>query len=184
MKNNYLVQAWLVLLLALCFGAALAGVQVSLSGRIEENKLAETKGQIPYLVPDSADSRKVEIGDDVVYRAFNGLGETVGWVLTVTGQGFADKIEMLIGLNEDASVITGLYILDQKETPGLGDKIRGEWKDQFKDVKGTEPLRVVKASATEATEIEAVTGATISSDAVVTTVNKEVAAFNALLREM
>ena len=42
MKNNYLVQAWLVLALAVGFGAALASVQVALQPRIDENKRNET----------------------------------------------------------------------------------------------------------------------------------------------
>ena len=50
MKNNYLVQAWLVLTLALLFGAALAGMEVAVADKIKENQLNETMGQIPKLV--------------------------------------------------------------------------------------------------------------------------------------
>ena len=41
MEKNVLKQAWLVLVLAVCFGAALAGVHVGLSGRIEANRRAD-----------------------------------------------------------------------------------------------------------------------------------------------
>ena len=53
MKNSYIGQAWLVLALALCFGAALAGVESALKGRITANKLAATVEQIPSLVQGS-----------------------------------------------------------------------------------------------------------------------------------
>ena len=49
-RNSNLAQAWLILLLALCFGSALAAVQVRLSGTIAANKLNETLGQVPALI--------------------------------------------------------------------------------------------------------------------------------------
>ena len=62
MKDNYLVQAWLVVGLALCFGAALAGVDAALSEKIAANKLDETMRQIPALGPGSTGGEEVEIG--------------------------------------------------------------------------------------------------------------------------
>ena len=52
--GGYLRQAWLVLLLALLYGAALAGVQTTLGPKIAENKRDETYGVIPTLVPGAA----------------------------------------------------------------------------------------------------------------------------------
>ena len=50
MKLEYLKTAWLVLAMALVFGSLLAGVQITLKPIIEENKRAETFGQVPVLV--------------------------------------------------------------------------------------------------------------------------------------
>ena len=48
------------------------------------------------------------------------------------GQGYADTIERLLGLSTDFRSITGLFVLDQKETPGLGNKIITDaWRSQF-----------------------------------------------------
>ena len=55
MKNSYIAQAWLVIVLSLCFGVALAAVQTTLSPKIDANKLRDTIGQIPNLVPGAAD---------------------------------------------------------------------------------------------------------------------------------
>ena len=71
-------------------------------------------------------------------------------------------------------MLTGLYVLDQKETPGLGNKIiESDWRDQFTSKELGAPLTVVKRDpAPGSPEIRAVTGATISSEAVCSIVNR------------
>ena len=49
-KSNFFVQAWLVLALALFYGAALAGVHMQLSPKIAQNKINETLEKVPELV--------------------------------------------------------------------------------------------------------------------------------------
>lgn len=184
MKNNYLTTAWLVLLLALIFGASLAGVQKALKPRIDANKLEETFSQIPKLVPEGADSSGLkQIASVSAYPVQDGSGAQVGWVVPGGGQGFADKIEVLIGLNKRATKVTGLYILSQKETPGLGNRIvEKSWREQFAGKSATEDLQVTKKEAQSAYEIEAITGATISSDSVVDIVNSTVDKFRNALK--
>lgn len=185
MKNNYLTTAWLVLLLALLFGASLAGVQTALKDRIDANKLAETYKQMPKLVSGGeADGDLEEFGDMLAYRVKDASGQQIGWVVPSGGQGFADRIEVLVGLNRDASRIAGLYVLDQKETPGLGNKIVEQvWRDQFAGKAAQPALAVVKSEPSTENQIQAVTGATISSDSVVAIVNKTVSDFRKALKE-
>lgn len=192
-KNSNLVQAWLVLLLALCFGSALAAVQVNLSGIIAANKLNETLDRAPGLVPrgggvktesgETSTSVNVTPGSIAVssggktvsyplYRVSRD-GTLAGWVLKAGGQGYADKIELLLGLDPGQETITGLFILEQKETPGLGNKIiTPEWRSQFIGKKTDPPLVVVKGKT--AGGIDAITGATISSRAVTAIVNRTI----------
>lgn len=182
MKKNDLTQAWLVLVLALCFGGGLAAVQSGLQPMIEKNKLAETSSQIPGLVPGAASGAPQQVGDLRVYKAVDDQDQTVGYVLPTGGQGFADRIEILIGYNATLSEITGLYVLDQKETPGLGNKIvEDKWRAQFCGKKATRPVTIVKGKPTADNEVQAVTGATISSDAVAGIVNKSSAKIRAAL---
>ena len=176
MKDNFIVQAWLVILLGIIFGAGLAGVQLALSEKIEQNKLAETLAQIPSLVPGAEAGKpedKIFVEGKPVFKAMAD-GQQVGWVIPANGQGFADVIELLIGVNAEVTQITGLYIIGQKETPGLGNKITENiWLDQFKLKDTLAPLMVVKREAKSgANEIRAVTGATISSESVCNIVNK------------
>ena len=186
-RNNNILQAWLVLVLCLCFGSALAAVHVVLSPTIEANKINETLEKVPALIfgedaaVDPADleilSRQVPVekhGRTRFYTVYEALksGERAGWVLKASGQGYADKIELLVGMDAAVDTISGLFVLDQKETPGLGNKvIEKEWRRQFTGKSTRAPLVVTKAGAERPEEIDAVTGATISSNSVVQIVN-------------
>jgi Na+-translocating ferredoxin:NAD+ oxidoreductase subunit G len=182
MKNSYIGQAWLVIVLSLAFGATLAGVQARLSPKIEQNKLNDTIGQIPSLVPGATGGQAEKIGDQAVYRAVDAQGAHVGWVVPARGQGFADVIELLVGLDKEAQQITGLYVLKQLETPGLGDFITTEnWRGQFRGKKTGQELVVTKVTPKSESEIQGVTGATISSSSVIGIVNGAVAKFRAAL---
>lgn len=182
MKLKYLIDAWLVILLALGFGAALAGVHIGLSPRIEQNKLEKTLRQIPQVVPGAVKekSQGVEIDDVTVYKAFDESDKHIGWVVPAKGDGYADKIELLIGLNPDVTQITGIAVLSQKETPALGDKINNEsFRDRFRDKPTDQPLAVRKDGGT----IEAITAATVSSRAVCDIVNAAVKQWRPKLKE-
>ena len=179
-RGNYLTQAWLVILLALLYGGALAAVQMGLGERIQKNKQNETYDQIPQLVPGADKAKTVEHeiqGQNhkhaIVYEARNQQGTRLGWVLPGSGQGFADRIELLIGLDPPLTTILGLYVLDQKETPGLGNYITSaeKFRDQFSGKQTDPPLAVVKMDPDPKHEIQAITGATISSTSVSQIVN-------------
>jgi electron transport complex protein RnfG len=194
-KDSNLAQAWLVLLLALCFGTALAAVQINLAGIIAANKLNETLSKVPDLIWGTEKAARlkdeqalVEILPGTVtiakgartvsypvYRLSRN-GQVEGWVIKSTGQGYADKIELLVGLDPRAETITGLFVLEQKETPGLGNKIiTPEWRGQFSRKKTGRPLEVKKNSGQgnnpDSPAIDAITGATISSRSVTGIVN-------------
>lgn len=194
-QNSNLAQARLVLVLAVIFGAALAAVQVNLSGIIAANKLNETLDRIPGLVWGEATARKM-VAENQAVRIIPGTIDVItddktstyslfqvnrekrlaGWVIKAGGQGYADKIELLIGVDPEVKILTGLFILDQKETPGLGNKITlPEWRHQFIDKKTDQPL-VVKSGRQADNTIDAVTGATISSRSVIAIVNRVMAA--------
>jgi len=191
-SGGYLGQAWLVILLALVYGAALAGVQTTLGPKIAENKRNETYNVIPNLVPgavrDETAERTVtdaEGQEQRVYEARDAAGSRVGWVVPASGQGFADRIDVLVGLDAAAETITGLYVLDQKETPGLGNLIVEEpFTSQFAGKPVSPPLAVEKSEPQKPHQIQAVTGATISSDSVAKIVNRAVAMLKQPLREV
>ncbi len=184
----FIIQAWLVLLLAAFFGAALAGIQLSLAPKIEANKLNETLDKVPELILGAEAARTFkDSGREMnidrqymttgtkTYSVFKAAAdnELLGWVIKAGGQGYADKIELLVGVDKNIAGITGLFILDQKETPGLGNKIMTpEWRRQFINKPTQKPLTVVKTKADAPDQINAITGATISSRAVCDIINQ------------
>ncbi len=98
-----------------------------------------------------------------------------GYVLKIKAKGYSAPIEMLVGIDLEGS-IQGISILDQKETPGLGAKISeikyGENQPWFLN-----QFRGKKAVELDFPAINAVTGATISSRAVMETVKQEINKF-------
>ena len=203
LRANFLVQAWLVLLLAVGFGVSLAGVQMALGPVIEQNKINETLEKVPELVLGgelagkmAAQNQNLEIVPQQVevkkdtrtkfYSVYEARyqGERKGWVVKTKGQGYADTIELLLGLSSDLSTITGLFVLDQKETPGLGNKIITDaWRGQFIDAPADGNLVVVKTGSTKPGEIDAVTGATISSKSVTALINTAIGDLRAPLTD-
>jgi len=191
LKSSNLVQAWLVLVLAVVFGVSLASVQLVLGPVIESNKRNETLEQVPELVLGkflaakmAGEEQALEIlprqvtvsktDRDKYYSVYEARyqGDLKGWVVKTRGQGYADTIELLLGLSPDCRRITGLFVLEQKETPGLGNKIITDaWRSQFVDAPADRPLVVIKTGASRPGEIDAVTGATISSKSVAAMVN-------------
>ena len=193
-KNSNLAQAWLVLLLALCFGGSLAAVQVNLSGTIAANKLNETLEKVPELIWGEQTNDKTDPSNVVITPGTLTLREAgktssyplyrvsrddrlAGWVIKAAGQGYAGAIELLVGLDPGAQKITGLFVLEQKETPGLGNKITSAgWRNQFVGKQTRPPLEITKGKGREAgtRTVDAITGATISSRAVAGIVNRTI----------
>ena len=114
---------------------------------------------------------------EVFYAGYNSGGDLVGVAFQSQGQGFQDVIHMLFGYDPKAQTIIGFQVLESRETPGLGDKIEKDAHFQANftalDVSLDEGgmLRhgvelVPAGSTTEAWQIDAISGATISSRAI------------------
>ncbi|QTA79606.1 Ion-translocating oxidoreductase complex, subunit G [Desulfonema limicola] len=203
-KNNNIIQAWLVLILALLFGSSLAGIQITLGPKIEENKINETREKVPELILGKEAALKMtEAGQSLnvmphsfvvekpgrkaaynVYEALDTKKNRLGWVVKAKGQGYADKIELLFGLDAAVEKITGVFVLEQKETPGLGNKIvTDEWRGQYIGKSTAKPVGVIKGGGAGSDDINAITGATISSKAVTDIINSAIADIKGPLAE-
>ena len=109
-----------------------------------------------------------------VYVGRDASGEVAGVAISRGESGFQDVIMVIFGHDPVSGKLSGMKILDSKETPGLGDKIFKDmdFVDQF--FAGPEtPLVGVKIGAGKgnANEIDMITGATISSKAVIQIIN-------------
>jgi len=139
----------------------LASLALSLTNKITKEKIEEQKDiqlimSLAEVLPQADDFKEA----DEYYDAYLN-GEIIGRVLKVNSQGYSSVIKMLVGVNLE-NKITGIVALDQLETPGLGANIeKRDFLDQFIG-KGEEQLKVKQDGG----EIDAITGATISSRAV------------------
>lgn len=172
------------MLAALVFGLLVSGLYGQLEPKIKEQARLKLEREMKSLmtaatvfepVPD-AEQPQYFIGKDAE-------GTIVGYAIQMEGGGFADKIKLLVAVDEPLENLLGIGILKTNETPGFGDKIKGgEFKDQFIDIP-TDKLKVSKDGERSLKDefIIAITGATISSDAVTKIVNNAVNQLKELL---
>ena len=97
-------------------------------------------------------------------------GSILGYVITVTThEGYGGDIKFTIGVREDGT-LNGMSILSISETPGLGMKAEEVLKPQF-EAKKADSYAYTKDGASAADEIDAITSATITTNAVTNGVN-------------
>jgi electron transport complex protein RnfG len=147
-----------------------AAVFKVLPGTVRFETLTIIDGKLQTADPVDKDAEKIFLGRDAD-------GKSTGFALSDGEVGFQDIIGVIYGYNPVNHEIIGYEVLSCKETPGLGDKI-------FKDISFVsgflglsvvpEIVAVKKGEKVKANEVEAITGATISSKAVVRLLNKSV----------
>ncbi len=160
-------------------GGFLATVGLLTKERIALNKQREIEEAIVSVVPGTQSSEKLyEEEDFSIYGGKDEVGRLLGFAIHASGIGFQDKITFMLGTNSSITKINSLVILEQKETPGLGARIvdRGSFLQFWENKDCTQPLTLRKPPASTIedllpTEINTITGATISSEAVLDTAN-------------
>ena len=161
--------------IGLVSGGLLSYVSGWASPFIAENKLKATEEAIYLVQPEGKSYEPVQDPNLEAYKVFNENQEFIGYSLVYKGNGFQDKIRIMAGLTDDMRKITAIEILEQIETPGLGTKIlEPPFKDQFHNLVTTPNIDWIKEGSGEKkeNEIVAITGATISSKAVVAILNE------------
>ncbi len=172
-------------------GGFLATVGLLTKERIALNKQREIEQAIVSVVPGTQSSEKLyEEEDFSVYGGKDEAGHLLGFAIHASGIGFQDKITFMLGTNSSITKINSLVILEQTETPGLGARIvdRGSFLQFWENKDCTQLLKLRKppASTTEdlsPTEINTITGATISSEAVLDTANVSLAKIKELMEQ-
>lgn len=165
----------------LTFIGILAGGSLSLvnnwaAPKIAINQKAETERAIFLVHLDGKRYEAIKSAGFEAYKVFDESDSSLGYSLVYSGNGFQGKIKLMIGLSADISKITSIEVLEQSETPGLGTKIlESPYKDQYNDLVPGTAIKLVKGiEPSNPNEVQAITGATISSRAVVTIVNEGV----------
>lgn len=114
---------------------------------------------------------------DEIMTAKDASGETLGYAFTVTtSEGYGGDIQFAMGVQNDGTM-NGISILSISETAGLGMKAdTDDFKNQFKD-KNVKKFKYTKTGAASDEEIDALSGATITTNAMTNGVNAGLCAF-------
>lgn len=134
-------------------------------------------GKLVEISEEDKDKKKDKKTEESkrIFTGFNANGEFIGFAIPGSEPGFQDIIGTIYGYEATQKIIIGFEVLESKETPGLGDKI---FKDE--DFKmnfialavDPEIVAVKKGQKQNPNELETITGATISSKAIVRLLNK------------
>jgi electron transport complex protein RnfG len=160
------------------------------AGRIADNKARFLNNAIAGVLPAVHSTVEVSLDEDgalvaatepanlPAFLGYGEDGELVGAVITAQAMGYADNVTVLYSYSFDLEAIVGFMVLETKETPGLGDKVETEphFLANFEalDARLNEDgtalanaiVTVKQGEKTEPWQIDGITGATITSDAI------------------
>lgn len=160
MENRYIHFGIVLGLIAAISAGLLGGVNDFTSKVIANNTLKIVNEARKEVLPAASTFKEEEAKkvDGIEYiPGFNEAGENVGYVASVSEPAYAGYIVFVVGIDKEAKV-TGLNVVSQSETPGLGSKVSNkDWQDHW----------IGKDSTYEFNKsVDAFAGATISPNAV------------------
>lgn len=164
-------------------GAVLVFVYNYSMPRITANVKAETERAIKNIFPEGAEVQ--DIRKDGIFKVTGTDGKFLGYAFTAEGNGYQGTIKLIVGIDADLSTIKGMEVLESQETPGLGAEIAGtQFRSQFEGLSLSHAIEYVKNKKPQAPyQIEAITGATISSRAVVKILNERIGEVRELVKD-
>lgn len=154
---------------------ALSSTNLLTAGKIEALTI-ETKNKAMSKLIEADEYHelpaKTSYGD-ITYNAAIKDGDTIGCIFVTEANGYGGTISVMTAVDMDCNIIAVEILAASDETPGLGQNVtKSDWYAQFSGLKGD--ITVIKGGSAnhDNNEINAVTGATISSKAVTTAVNQ------------
>lgn len=200
MKNKIIKDALALTLITLVAGVALGGVYEITKDPIAKQEAQAKAEAYEQVFTDAAAFEEVKMDDSLiqtirdqldqegykaqsieeVMRAEDQSGETLGYAFAVvTSEGYGGDIRFSMGVQNDGT-LNGISILSIGETAGLGmNADTPAFKDQFVG-KQVEKLQYTKNGATQDDEINAISGATVTTNAMTNGVNAGLCAFRVM----
>ncbi|MBM4102497.1 MAG: FMN-binding protein [Planctomycetes bacterium] len=181
-------ESWLLMVSAVFFGALLAVANAAWAPKIAQNEINKFSNLAKALLPEAMkfeplqnkDKIIIDLGDGKtagadVRKGLDAAGNCIGWAFLAEGSGFADKIKLVVTADAGFTKLNGFGVQQCSETPGFGDKItikNGFYQAQYKQAPaGKFTLTKIGDSKKIDSEIVAITGATVTSQAVVNIMN-------------
>ncbi len=160
-------------LVAVFSGFTLTYMYQETKSKIEENKKKEFERSVSILVSGVSRNSERDIDGYSVFYLYDDNSSLISYAIIAKGNGYQGEIKVLIILSKDLKFIKGIEILENIETPGLGGKIASlDFKSQFKNLRILSGIDYVKGrEPSKPNQIQAITGATISSSSIVKIIN-------------
>ena len=156
----------------ICIVAAglLAGVNSLTKPRILAQALEEENAGLKDVLPEADKFETVKEKEEIIYyKGYDKNNKFIGVAFKAVNKGYSSVIETLVGMRRDGKIMA-IKILSQNETPGLGSRIAETgFTNQFKGV-------------SDLSGVQAITGATISSRAVINSVEKKALEVKGLIK--
>lgn len=158
--------ALILFVICLVASAALAGTNALTADKIVQAQLETAEASRKIVLPDA---QEFESADG--YNVGKSGGSDVGYVFETESKGYGGTVKVMTGIDTEGK-ITGVVILSHSETPGLGANAENQkFLDGYKQDAPPGGIEVIKNTAPASGQIEALTGATITSQAVTDAVN-------------
>ncbi|MDD5561578.1 MAG: FMN-binding protein [Candidatus Omnitrophica bacterium] len=150
----------------------LSAVDMLTRSKIAAQALAEEQAALKEVMPEAAKFTEVKSGGEILYyRAFDSQDKLIGFAFKAGGKGYSSVIETLAGIFLDGK-ISAIKVISINETPGLGMRVA---QDSFtRQFKGQDALSL--------SAVEAISGVTISSRAVIDSVIKKAQELKELIK--
>ncbi len=168
--------AAILFVICVAVSAALAGTNLLTADRIARAAAQKAEESRMVVLPEAEAFQEKEGEDGTHYIGLSKEapeGVVVGYVFETESKGYGGTVKVMTGINTEGN-ITGVIVLSHSETPGLGANAEKEtFRDQYQQPVAnlTGGIQVVKFQAPAEGEIQAMTGATITSTAVTNAVN-------------
>lgn len=141
---------------------------------IEQRNIQANNESRQEVLKDAEEFKEVtNVKGDLIEEVYQGVkgGEIIGYTIKTAPKGYGGTVEVMVGISNDGK-ISGVKVGNHSETPGLGSKAADPlFKDQYNGKSTEKPLMVVKGEASHDNDIAAISGATITSNAVTSGVN-------------
>ncbi|MDO5733086.1 MAG: RnfABCDGE type electron transport complex subunit G [Eubacteriales bacterium] len=180
--KSYLYPSAILLSICLITSALLAYTN-QITAPIIEKMALEKENEARLQVVDTAktfsEAKTVDLDDRTFtyYEAYQDDSSPMAYIFITDGPGYGGAVTVMTGITTEGE-LTGISILDLSETAGLGmNATKPEFQAQYKTLSAASPVEVVK-NPPNGNQIQALTGATVTSRAVTTAVNTAITLFD------
>ncbi len=172
--KDVLYPTAILFVICVVVSAALAGTNLLTEDKIAEQAAAKAEESRKIVLPGAETFERADAGKIGEYYTGMAGSDIAGYVFETSAKGYGGDVKIMTGISAEGE-ITGVVILSHGETPGLGANAeKEEFRDQYKQAAPDSGIEVVKYQTPSEGQIEAMTGATITSRAVTNAVNTAV----------